>query len=149
MDSDVRSSKFTQETIASESICSIQKNGRFMNEDIHNCIDTHMLEWLKTLNLPEQTAGDYAVAINGYLEQIGRSLRQARQGLNSQNRESLEEIALELSHNALKLGAINILRASFALQNLARCGAFRDAQDVVEQIEVEYLKVQQGFENVV
>ncbi|MFW7378014.1 MAG: hypothetical protein ACOH5I_04330 [Oligoflexus sp.] len=125
------------------------EDGRFSGEELHGSIDSHMLDWLKSLDLPEKAEGSFVESLGIYLEQLGNTLQKARRELHGTNPTSLEGIALDLSHNALKIGAINILRASFELQNLARCGAYRDAQDIVDQIEVEYLKVQQSLENVV
>jgi hypothetical protein len=112
-------------------------------------IDTQMLEMLKSLHLPEHGAGNFSAALAFYTANLGTALREARRQLADQNHQQLESKALDISQNALKMGASRMLSSAFALQNLARCRAFTEASSIIDEIETEYRKVLQGLEGVV
>ena len=111
-------------------------------------IDADMLQMLRNLEPPEGSPLSFRDRLGVYMTSLSESLKHAQQSLRLEDFQKLEEAALKLSHLALNLGAVNMLRGSFDLQNLARCGALADAKDLMRQLEHEFLRVQQGLDEV-
>lgn len=111
-------------------------------------VDHNMLEMLKGLDLPNSKLG-FGDTIEGYSLNMLNALKHARKYLENGDNKSLEEAALEISQNALRVGAINILKSSYELQSVARYKDFTEAETIVESLELEYLKVRQDLESVI
>lgn len=126
-------------------------DGQFIPEELRDSIDPNMLKLMKSLAEKEGKEG-FPEALTEYAQNLAVTLKKARAMLGSKPGEAsseFEELACELSHHALRLGAVNILRAAFELQQMARCGDYSDAFKMMDDIEVEYLKVRQSLSSVV
>ena len=110
-------------------------------------VDTTMLEMLKRLDSPKSELG-FGDALSAYSEGKLKSLKEARKFLEKNDGTSLEEAALQLSNQALRVGAVNMLKSSFELQSVARYKDFEEAETIVQSLELEYLRVRQDLEGV-
>ena len=114
-----------------------------------NAVDASMLDWLEQLNSETAEPSTFEQVVRSHLHQLSSNLSELQTRVASDDFSRLETLALEISHNSLKIGAINMLKAAFDLQNVARLKASSEAQQLALQIESEYKRVQASFENVV
>ena len=105
-------------------------------------IDAAVLEMLRGLSLPPET-NTFGEALASYADELASALKKAHQSLAACDELELEQTALDVSQHSLRVGAVNMLRSSFELRNLARLKDFHQAQTIVENLELEYLKVRQ------
>lgn len=119
-----------------------------LNSSQENSIDPKMIDMIKGLKLNDSKLG-FSDSIASYSANMMNALKHARKYLESGDKNSLEEAALELSQNALRVGAINILKSSFELQSVARYSDFKEAESIVQSLELEYLKVRQDLEGMI
>ncbi|NRA64474.1 MAG: hypothetical protein HRU19_08325 [Pseudobacteriovorax sp.] len=113
-----------------------------------NSIDSSVIDMLRSLELPEAVAS-FSESLDIYSQKLASSLKRAHTSLESSDLAGLEESALDLSQNALRIGAVNMLKASFELQNVARCRDITQAEAIVQNLELEYLKVRRDLETYV
>lgn len=114
-----------------------------------SCVDQSMLTWLQELNAQTADSAKFDDVLKTHLQELKSNLNGLHSSVSQNDFTSLETLALEISHNSLKIGAINMLKAAFDLQNVARLKASSEALQIVDQIEKEYHRVQASFENVV
>lgn len=136
--------------VGAQKAVGLEKDGKFLEDEVKTCIDPEMIAMMKAL----QDAGDankFTESLQNASERVRKAIGKARNclAMKDPTAESLEEVALEISNFALQLGAKNILKSSIELQHVARCGASGEAAGIVQEIELEYLKVQQGLQGVV
>ncbi len=130
---------------------SLTVDGKFIPEELRDSIDPTMIEMMKSLTEQEGREG-FSESLAEYAQNLAVTLKKARAMLSTPREEgakNLESLACELSHHALRLGAVNLLRAAFELQQMARCGDYNDAARMMDDMELEYLKVQQSLSSVV
>ena len=74
-------------------------------------------------------------------------LKDARSTLIKHNSDELEELAVKLSHGAMKLGAKAMFGLCINLQSWARREAWQEATQLMNELELEYLRVRDDLDN--
>lgn len=119
-----------------------------LNDYDDSSVDSRMLDMLKQLEDNKNQLGFYD-KIAEHSEKILGTLQMARVHLKNTDNIQLEESALALSNHALRVGAANLLKYSFELQNVARYQDFAEAELIVDNLEAEYQKVRRDLEKIV
>lgn len=108
-------------------------------------IDPEMLEMGKNLSSSPDSQS-FRRTLLDHSESIRTLLKTARQHLHDKHFESLEEVAIAMSNNALKLGAKDLLGSCIGLQNWSRCRAYLEAENVLNSIECEFILVREDLD---
>ena len=74
-------------------------------------------------------------------------LKEARSKLINHMPDELEQLAVQLSHGAMKLGAQAMFGLCINLQSWARRKAWQEATQLMNELELEYLRVRDDLEN--
>lgn len=101
-------------------------------------VDQSMLTQFLSLSESSRDLGDY-------LAEIGHTLNRAQRSVTTADRATLDALAQELSHVALKIGAPKLLSSAIEVQGLARIGDFRTASDLLGRMEVELVEVKAHY----
>lgn len=104
-------------------------------------VDAQILQLLKSLTGPNDL--DFSELLSTHLEKISCDLRLAYHFLGAGDRSGLDGLAQQLTQNALKVGAVQILSSAIELQGLARWGAFSDIEQLLGNLELELAAVRQ------
>lgn len=110
-------------------------------------IDRNVIDMLRALELPENV-GDFSEALSIYSEKLAFSIKEVNKFLMEKDLINLEKAAQMLSQNALRIGAVQILRSAYELQSVARLSDLHEAEIIVQSLQLEYLKVRQDLEKV-
>ncbi|MBC7660440.1 MAG: hypothetical protein H7249_12135 [Chitinophagaceae bacterium] len=106
-------------------------------------VDEQMLSLFMTLkDTPKQAATD---ARDECFARVSQSLRKAQSCLVSRDMLTLDELAQDLSHTALKIGAAQLLSSAIEIQGLARIGDFKTAAELLGRMEVELFEVKAHY----
>lgn len=104
-------------------------------------VDSQILELLKSLNGPNDL--DFSQLLSTNLEKIACDLRLAFQSASARDRVGLDGLAQQLTQNALKVGAVQILSSAIELQGLARWGDFPAIEQLLGNLEVQLTEVKE------
>jgi hypothetical protein len=74
-------------------------------------------------------------------------LKKARSTLINHMPDELEQLAVQLSHGAMKLGAQAMFGLCINLQSWARRKDWQEATQLMNELELEYLRVRDDLEN--
>lgn len=107
-------------------------------------IDEHMLSLFDTIQDSSYEAPK--VDRNECLARVSQSLRKAQGCLVSKDKGTLDELAQELSHTALKIGAAKLLSSAIEVQGMARISDFKGAADLLGRMEVELVEVRAHYQ---
>ena len=108
-------------------------------------IDRALLEMLEAL--PKGLDMPSRVAL--FEQQTGSKIRALQIALGECNREVIEELAGEISRQAITVGAVKILRLCYELQAMARCAAYEDAGRTAEELEIAFIRAQESLRTAV
>lgn len=111
-----------------------------------SAIDVEMIRLAMGLNKDADNAHFRDVLVD-HSEALRGLLKKARMVLHEKKFESLEELAIEMSHNALRLGAKELLGSCIGLQNWSRCKAMAEAEEVLNAIEGEFALACEDLDN--
>ncbi len=106
-------------------------------------VDEQLLSLFETIQTPG--VGSPESHRNDCLEKAAHALNKAHGCVALQNRAALDEIAQDLSHNALKMGAGKLLSSAIEFQGLARIGDFKTAAELLGRMEVELIEVRAHY----
>jgi hypothetical protein len=80
------------------------------------------------------------------LNHVSQTLYRAQRSVSSSDKNLLDELAQDLSHSALKIGAAKLLSSAIEVQGLARIGDFKSAADLLGRMEVELVEVRAHYQ---
>lgn len=80
------------------------------------------------------------------LARASQVLKRAQSCLANHDRTTLDELAQDLSHTALKIGAAQLLSSAIEIQGLARIGDFKAIGDLLGRMEVELVEVKAHYQ---
>ena len=107
-------------------------------------VDEQMISLFQTIqNSKSETP---AMARTECFARVSQTLRRAQGCLASQDKTTLDELAQDLSHSALKIGAAQLLRSAIEIQGLARIGDFKTVADLLGRMEVELVDVKAHYQ---
>ena len=107
-------------------------------------VDSSILAMLKKLSLSSEGAS-FSDQIHEYTERICDNLHLLESFVHTGNLPKLEEEAYKLSQNSLRVGAVGIMKLSYELQSVSKCGNVREAGHLVLSIKNELQQVKQGL----
>ncbi len=107
-------------------------------------IDEHMLSLFDSIQDSHYEAPK--VDRNECLARVSQTLRNAQSCLVNLDKNTLDELAQDLSHSALKIGAAKLLSSAIEVQGLARIGDFKTAADLLGRMEVELVEVRAHYQ---
>jgi len=79
------------------------------------------------------------------MTRVSQTLKRAQGSLANKDRQALDELAQDLSHCALKIGAAQMLSSAIEIQGLARIGEFTLASELLGRMEVELVQVRSHY----
>lgn len=115
-------------------------------EEIDTTIEVRFSEPVDPMMLSQfLSLGDGAKGHLDHLADVSQALRNAQRCLSASDKSTLDTLAQELTHSALKIGAPKLLSSAIEIQGLARIGDFRTAADLLGRMEVELVEVRAHY----
>ena len=90
-------------------------------------------------------AVDMVARVHAFEQQMSSKMSLLRAAVGAHNCGALEDIASEISRQAITVGAVKILKLSYELQSLARCGAYEEAGRISCELEVAFTQAQESL----
>ena len=104
-------------------------------------VDSSLLDMLRSL----QEAGSsqsFADLLSSGVQKIGYDLRLAQHLIAQRDDKGLDQLAQDLTQNALKVGAVRLLSRAIEMQGLARIGDFESLSELVAGLQEELKTVE-------
>lgn len=106
-------------------------------------VDEQMLSLFETIQDSHSNSADSRAES---LNHVSQTLYRAQRSVSSSDKTLLDELAQDLSHSALKMGAAKLLSSAIEVQGLARIGDFKGAADLLGRMEVELVEVRAHYQ---
>lgn len=119
------------------------RRGQMIEAEINEStiIDRAVLEMLAAL----PRGADILTRVQEFEKVMVGKMAALRLAVNERNRHAVEDLAGEISRQALTVGAVRVLRLSYELQSLARCGAYDDASRTNDELEIAFTQAQESL----
>lgn len=90
---------------------------------------------------------DFEEVLTEHAHYVRLMLKDARSTLIKHDADELEDLAVRLSHGAMKLGARAMFGLCINLQSWARREDWQEATQLMNELELEYIRVRDDLEN--